>query len=145
MNKITGNELAARGLEKVKLEIEVPQSLTPFSMPGEIEPAGIEETKDVVLFGVKFANAIIASFADGKITAGDIMNFINPMFKLPGAMSGLNRVPVELADLDENELTELIELVMDELECESPKAKKIVEESIRAMFAIFELVKVIKG
>ena len=114
-------------------------------MPGEIEPAGIEETKDVVLFGVKFANAIIASFADGKITAGDIMNFINPMFKLPGAMSGLNRVPVELADLDQNELTELIELVMDELECESPKAKKIVEESIRAMFAIFELVKVIKG
>jgi len=145
MNKITGNELAARGLEKIDFKIEVPTELYPLKLPENPgEEVGIEQTKDVVIFAVLFANAIIESWKDGKITVSDIMNFMSPMFKLPRALSGLDAVPEELNDLDAGELDSLILLVQDLIEVDSDKAKIIVEKSIKTMYAIFELVKAIK-
>lgn len=145
MSKITGNELAARGLDKIDFKIEVPNELQPLELPENPgEEVGIEETKDVVIFAVLFANAIIESWKDGKITVSDIMNFMSPMFKLPGALSGLDAVPEELNDLDAGELDSLILLVQDLIEVDSDKAKIIVEKSIKTMYAIFELVKAIK-
>lgn len=145
MNKITGNELAARGLEKIDFKIEVPTELYPLELPENPgEEFGIEQTKDVVTFAVLFANAIIESWKDGKITVSDIMNFMSPLFKLPAALNGLDAVPEELNDLDAAELDSLILLVQDLIEVDSDKAKLIVEKSIKTMYAIFELVKAIK-
>lgn len=106
---------------------------------------GIEETKDVILFGVSAANAVIASLKDdGKITVKDFPNLIAPMMKLPAALSGLNYVPAELADLTEVEKDELIQFVKANLEVDDAKAQAIIQKSIEAAYSIYNLVKAIE-
>jgi hypothetical protein len=106
---------------------------------------GIEETKDVVKFGVSLANAVIKSLEDGKISIGDALNFISPATKTPAAFSGIDKVPAELADLTAEEQQELIITVQSELEVTDEKAKAIVTESLKTIVQLYNLVAVIKG
>ena len=90
-------------------------------------PAGIEETKDVVIFLASLANAIKKSLDDGEVTWTDAMNFVGLVTKVFPAITGIGQVPIELDDLEDDEKEILIALVKDELDF-SDNVEEIIEE-----------------
>ena len=73
---------------------------------------GIQETKEVLLFGLSIAGDTVEAFADdGKIDLTDIPKYTDSLMALPAALVGITEVPAELKDLDEAEFLELKEVV----------------------------------
>jgi len=105
---------------------------------------GIEETKDVVAFGISLANSIIKSFHDGSINLIDIPFFIEPVTKLPSALSGINMVPFEIGDIQKFELQQLISFVKENLDVDEREAKNIIELSLLMIYDIYDLIKAVK-
>lgn len=103
----------------------------------------IKETKDVVVFLCKATNAVLESINDdGKITISDVFKFGGAATALFPALSGINQVPKELADLDPIETDELIQLVKDELELDTD-VKAVVEKALKIASQIKELIDLI--
>ncbi|MEW6196807.1 MAG: hypothetical protein AB1521_16795 [Bacteroidota bacterium] len=105
---------------------------------------GIEETKDVVVFGISLANSIIKAFRDGNITLIDIPLFIAPITRLPSALSGINMVPFEIGDIEKFELQQLTTFVKENLDVDEREAKNIIELSLLMIYDIYDLIKAIK-
>lgn len=105
---------------------------------------GIEETKDVVKFLCKATNAVIESLKDdGKITVGDFPKFGGVAMSLFPAFSGINEVPKELAELSEDEVTELITLVKDELQLDE-NVEEVISKALNVAAEIKDLVDLVK-
>ena len=105
---------------------------------------GIVQLKDAVITVCKFTTAIVDSIADdGKITLGDFPKFINPVISLPAAISGIGEVPAELADLTEEEKTELVQLVKDELEL-GDNAEAVIEKALTILYELKALLDMLK-
>jgi len=69
---------------------------------------GIKETTEFFNAGIALKEAVNVSIAnDGKIDFTDFPNFIQFLIQLPEAIKGLDQVPAELGDLNENELDAL--------------------------------------
>lgn len=98
---------------------------------------GIQETKELFLFGASFGNALGKSLADGKFNLSDIANFIDPATKIPAAFKGIGQVDNELADLDEAEKLELIEYAKTEFDIPDEDAEVFVEDSLELAFSIY--------
>ncbi|MFQ5641702.1 MAG: hypothetical protein ACE5IR_27320 [bacterium] len=101
---------------------------------------GIEETKDLFRFGASFGNALGKTFADGKFQLSEIVNFIQPVTKIPAALTGISQVDDELLDLDETEKAELLQLAKDEFDIPSEGAEEFVEDSLQLALMIFSYV-----
>lgn len=99
---------------------------------------GIEELKDVVRFGASFGNAIGNSLEDGSVGIGDIVHFIDPLMKVSAAISGIEQVPQELADLDPAEADELVALVVEDFDIPQDDAEVFVEDTLRQVAGLFE-------
>jgi hypothetical protein len=70
--------------------------------------AGITETKEVFATLLKFVEAFRkAQENDGMINFSDIGFFVDPIVSLPTAINGIQDIPFELEDLEEEEITEL--------------------------------------
>ncbi|OQY70802.1 MAG: hypothetical protein B6D44_15210 [Ignavibacteriales bacterium UTCHB2] len=105
---------------------------------------GIEETKDVVVFLCKTTNAVLDSLKDdGKITIGDFPKFGGVAMALFPAFSGINEVPKELAELSEDEVTELIALVKDELELDG-NVEEVIAKALTIASEIKDLIDLVK-
>ena len=148
--KITIDNIPAKGLDPMPLKTlkelakEI-SKMTNVNLPEE--PGlnyGINETRDVIVCGIQLANSVIKTLDDGKVTIGDIPNFIAPVMKLPAAISGITMVPAELNDLDEVELQEITEFVQNNLEVDSATAQEIIKQSIQTIYSIYKLAKLIK-
>lgn len=105
---------------------------------------GIEETKDVVKFLCKSTNAVVESLKDdGKITIGDFPKFGGVAMALFPAFSGINEVPKELAELSEDEVTELVTLVKDELELDE-NVEEVISKALTIASEIKDLIDLVK-
>lgn len=81
---------------------------------------GIKETEEMFDAVIAAKKAYETSVADnGKVDfPNDILNFIDPLTKLPTAFNGADKIPKELGDLDQTEIERLAkkfgEIVYDE-------------------------------
>ena len=75
------------------------------------EKRGIEETKELLEFVFSLAEAIKKSNADGEFNWRDGLNFIEPLKRLGPAIDNIEEIVPEVADLDAEEWTELVEFV----------------------------------
>ena len=75
---------------------------------------GIKETKDVIALGIHISKGIEQSLEDGEWSIKDAFNFFEALKSTPEAIIGIDKVPAELADLDQAELAE-IEVMVKEL------------------------------
>lgn len=129
-------------LEETKMETT--KKLQPVKLPENPGVSfGINETTDVLNFGISLANALIKSLEDGKIQLTELASFVSPLTKIPSALSGISLVPAELGDLTDEEMTTLKSVVQDQLEVDDERAIEIIEKSIDAIYAIYNLVKAI--
>lgn len=105
---------------------------------------GIEETKDVVKFLCKATNAVLDSLKDdGKITIGDFPKFGGAAMAMFPAFSGINEVPKELVELSEDEVTELVALVKDELELDE-NVEQVISKALIIASEIKDLIDLVK-
>ena len=72
---------------------------------------GIQETKELLEFVFSLAEAIKKSNADGEFNWRDGLNFIEPLKRLGPAIDNIEEIVPEVADLDSEEWTELVEFV----------------------------------
>ena len=139
-----GNIIAAKGLDLIQ-EQKKEVIMKPISLPEKpgVE-FGIDETKDVIEFGISLTNSLIHAFGNGKIILTDVPYFIAPMTKLPSALSGINLVPFEVGDIQKFELQKLIDFVKENLDVDDRKAKNIIEQSLLIIYDIYDIVTTIK-
>ena len=109
----------------------------------EMSQVGIQETKDVVSALCSFANTLTNVLEDGKLSLIELPSFIGPLTKFPSAFSGVNQVPLELADLDDTEKLELIKLVKDELAV-GDEAELIASKALKIAYEVKILIDIIK-
>lgn len=138
----TGKEMEDKLKEKAKAEADRLKQYP--TIKSELNMYGIEETKDAVIAVCALGNAIASSLEDdGKVTLGDLPKFINPVVKLPAAISGIGEVPKELADLTDEEKEELVALVEGELEV-GEKAEEVTTRILNIVYEIKSLVDFVK-
>jgi len=105
---------------------------------------GITETKDVVVFLCKSTNAVVESLKDdGKVTIGDFPKFGGVAMSVFPAFSGINEVPKELAELSEDEVTELVTLDKDELELDE-NVEEVIAKALTIASEIKDLIDLVK-
>ena len=97
---------------------------------------------DLALAGVSVG---VSASKDGKIGVEDF-GYLMALVPVVGpAIEGIDKVPAELADLDESEAAEVIAHVMGKLAVDDAKAIAIIGKSLKAIAAVYELVKAVKS
>jgi hypothetical protein len=129
---------------KDQVKITLPASWEPKKTvdagPEPVLYIGITETIDVVDFVAETAKAISAATEDGKVTIGDVPKFIAPMMKLPAALTNISLVPGELLGVDLENAQDVIDEVVEKFNVTSANAEYIIENSIKAVVAIKNVV-----
>ena len=106
------------------------------------EKHGIKETKEALIFGVSLAMAVDEATQDG-FQWTDIFKMVPALTKLPAAIEGIEKVPVELSDLSEAERAELVEEI-EKLDFVSEYSEQIAEQALRVAVEIGALIGVIR-
>jgi len=101
------------------------------------EKVGIEETKDLVKMGAAFGEAIYEAGKDSKWTLGDYKHFLPVLGEIIPAISGIEKVPAELKDLDEAEREELCEYFAKEFDIPDDLIEEFVENNLAIAQRIF--------
>lgn len=98
---------------------------------------GIKETQEVIDFVFDLTDAIVASVKDdGKITIGDAPRFIKSLMSSPTALSGINQVPKELADLSDEELKQICDQIRARFDIADDRLEVLIEN---ALFSAMQL------
>jgi hypothetical protein len=104
---------------------------------------GTEQLTDLMVFLAKFASTIKdAVDDDGKITVGDAAKFVGLIFPLIDAITQIQEVPKELADLDAAEKDALIAEVKSNLELYE-NDELAVESALKVVFELFNFLKIV--
>lgn len=90
----------------------------------------IKESKELLLFIAKLANAVDKALANGSIDVADVTLVFDPLFAAKSAFDDVTLVPQELFDVDEDEATELVEAVKQELSLRNDVAEELTEEGL---------------
>jgi len=111
------------------------------------EQKGTKELVEVVDFAMGLAKLGVDIGADKKVDMSDLGLALQRIPELAGvavmAFQGIGEVPMELKDMSEEEAAKLVAHVMGKLAVEEPKARAIVEASLKASYAGYALVKAI--
>ena len=94
------------------------------------EKKGIEETKELLEFVFSLAEAIKKSNADGEFNWRDGLNFIEPLKRLGPAIDNIEEIVPEVADLDAEEWTELVEFVSSRWDLDTGDADDDISDRI---------------
>ena len=94
------------------------------------EKRGIEETKELLEFVFSLAEAIKKSNADGEFNWRDGLNFIEPLKRLGPAIDNIEDIVPEVADLDSEEWTELVEFVSSRWDLDTGDADDDISDRI---------------
>lgn len=96
-----------------------------------------------MLFGLAIANGVGKSLEDGKWNWKDIFNFMDAGVASFAAISGIEQVPLELEDLDEDERAYLVNLVKEKTEFKDEKAEAISDQAFRVGIELGALITLI--
>jgi len=106
------------------------------------EKIGVDQLEDLAVGLSAFANAVVDSLEDNRISLGDLPRFIGIIPKMFSAIKGIGEVPAELADMTEEEKRQIIEAVQDELDLDED-VEAIVIRALSIGSDINKLVKAI--
>ena len=102
----------------------------------------LTEVVDLVLSAVDVGKAALK---DGKIDINDLSLLLTLVPSVGPAVENISKVPGELRDITEEEAVALAAHVMGKLSVDDPKARKIVEASLKTAVSVFGLVQAIAG
>lgn len=91
---------------------------------------GTKESEELIDWIFDLVDAVNASKADGKITLKDAPNFMKVAFNAPKAIGGINLVPKEFANLDEEELKRIHNKIKSRYDISDDKVEAYIENAI---------------
>ena len=104
---------------------------------------GTTQLTDVMVFLAKFASTAKAAVDDdGKITIGDAAKFVGLIFPLIEAVTQIQEVPKEIADLDPIEKDELLAVIKSNLELYE-NDELAIESALRVVFELFNFLNIV--
>jgi len=104
---------------------------------------GTEQLTELMVFLAKFASTVKdAVDDDGKITIGDAAKFVELIFPLINAVTGIQEVPKELLDLDPIEKDELVAAVKANLDLYE-NDELAVESGLKTIFELVNFLKIV--
>jgi hypothetical protein len=106
---------------------------------------GIKETKEIIGFILKIANAFGLSLEDGKISLGDLTNFMEPVLEASDAIANADQIPLEICDLDAEERTELLAYAKETFDIPQDDIEEIVECAFDILVQFHILIQKTKG
>ncbi len=101
--------------------------------------AAIKETKEMVMFMAKLASGLGAAAADGKLDFLDVAKLAPVLMRAGDAMSGMEMIPAELADLDAEEREELIAMFAAEFSWPEGEIEELIEKCMAAVGKLHEI------
>lgn len=102
----------------------------------------IKETTEAMTFGISLAMAVDSATQDG-FQWTDIFNLVPPLTQLPAAIEGIEKVPAEIADLDDDERRELAEAIV-KLDFASDRSEEIAEQALKVGVDLAKLIMMIR-
>ncbi|NOY58907.1 MAG: hypothetical protein GXO75_08225 [Calditrichaeota bacterium] len=103
--------------------------------------AGIQETLDVIRFGLAVGNSLGKALQDKKFDVADLLYFVDSLTKLPSALSGFEKVPEELKDMEEAEFEVIKETIAKEFDIPQDNIEPIIEDAIKIAVVILVFLK----
>lgn len=97
---------------------------------------GIKEFKEALKAGLQLGNIVGHSLQDSF----KVMEILSLLKDLPAAFQGLDKVPSELADLDEAEKAELYAFVESEFNIPQDEIESYVEKALQFVISFGDLV-----
>lgn len=90
----------------------------------------IKNLKELVSAVAKSVKAGLSIAADGKIALDDLGAIIALAPVVGPAIEGIDQLPAEIKDMNQEELAELLAHISSELVVDNPKAQLIIEKSL---------------
>jgi hypothetical protein len=109
----------------------------------EVTVAGVysvKNTKEMVTFVAKGTNAGFAIAADKKVDVSDLGHLLSVIPAAGPAFEEMYLIPKELGELDAAEAAEVVAHAAAEFSVDDPKAKVIVEHSLKIAHKAYEIV-----
>lgn len=87
----------------------------------------MKETKELLSFIFSLIYATDKSFEDGKFSTSDIFKYTGAVKKLPAGLSGIEKIPNELKNVNEETLNELRQFIIEEFNLVDENKEEVVE------------------
>lgn len=104
-----------------------------------------KEVKELLVFIARLGNSIDKTLADGKVTITDASYLFDPLFSAKAAFEGIDAIDDELADLDDFEAQELVNVVKQELDLVDANTEELTEEGLALAINIVRFVNKIRA
>ena len=101
--------------------------------------AKAKELKELLSFMCSLANAIGEASDDGKISRGEVIGMLPLLYNVPSAFDGITEIPSEVADLSQEDIEELAQMVKDELDLPQDKIESAIEDGIDLCLKLYAL------
>lgn len=105
----------------------------------------VQNTNELLIFLARLSNAIVESLEDGKVTITDVTTIFKPLMSAKDALNDIQEIPLELADLDQNEVNFLVESFKAELNLDRDDIEEIVEEGLAVGFSLVTFINRIRN
>jgi hypothetical protein len=97
---------------------------------------GIENIKNCVGFVLDITADLQTALADGKFGLKDSFLFVNDIPQVPKVIRSAAKFWTEFQELDEMEQSEIVDFVIQKLQCNTEKAKDIIVQSFKTAMSI---------
>jgi hypothetical protein len=101
--------------------------------------AKAKELKEVLSFLCALANTIGEVSEDGKVSKSEALALLPLLYKVPSAIDGIGEIPDEVADLSQEDIEELAQMVKDELDLPQDKIEDAIEDGIDLCLRLYAL------
>lgn len=102
--------------------------------------AKAKELKEILSFMCSLANAIgDATADDGKISRAEALGMLPLLYNVPSAFGGITEIPSEVAELSQEDIEELAQMVKDELDIPQDKIEEAIEDGIDLCLRLYAL------
>lgn len=96
----------------------------------ERNPMGYKELREALEFVFELTETIIKSLSDG-ISATDLAKFVSLIGKAVPAFRGIDQIPAEFADLDDQEADELVEYLREKFDIPNDVIEARIEQGLQ--------------
>lgn len=107
----------------------------------------IEQTRDLVLFGIQLSTIIRADLEDGKMSIFEILGLIKLIGPAQTAIEGIEQVPGELLDLDSEEAKEIFDAIREAVgsNLDDERARAIAKDSLDGVQSLLSAIASIRN
>lgn len=105
----------------------------------------LKEFKELVVFVAVLGNGIGEALDNGKLEISDILKLLPALRLSKDAIDGLNEIPAELMEADEEMIANLRQQFIDDFDIPQDEVEATVERAWNAAFYLLDLVRSFLG